>query len=104
MLFLFENIKKEEANNFVLEQLQKLTVNKQALEQMKRRWIFSSLRVFNRPSSIMTQLLHYSLKNDSYFDVIDAIESLTLEDLQQAKDNLETLTSVVEVTKKNELD
>ncbi len=104
VLFLFENIKKEEANNFVLEQLQKLTVNKQALEQMKRRWIFSSLRVFNRPSSIMTQLLHYSLKNDSYFDVIDAIESLTLEDLQQAKDNLETLTSVVEVTKKNELD
>lgn len=103
VLFLFENIDPNQAREFVVTQLSKITPTMATLEQIKRRYFFSSLRVFNRPTSIMTQLMHYHLKGASYFDVLEAIDSLTLEDLNNAKDQLDNATSVVEIKKSSNL-
>jgi predicted Zn-dependent peptidase len=100
VMFLFENINPAEASEFVVNQLDLIQVDMNLLTQLKRRWLFSSLRVFNRPTSIMSQILHYKLKGIRYFDVLEAINGLTLEDLKKAQVQLkQTLTSVVEVKK-----
>jgi predicted Zn-dependent peptidase len=46
----------------------------------------------------MSQLLHYKLKGIQYFDVLEAINELTIEDLEAAKLQLQQqYTSVVEI-------
>lgn len=98
VLFLFENIDPKEASDFVIKQLHAITPDEDSLKQLKRRWLFSNLRVFNRPTSIMSQLLHYQLKGLRYFDLLDVINQLTLDDLKQVKQELlQTSTSVVEI-------
>ncbi len=104
VLFLFENMEPNQAKEFVMSQIARMTPTMATLEQIKRRYFFSSLRVFNRPTSIMTQLMHYHLKKASYFDVLETIDSLTLDDLNDAKNQLIGLTSVVEIKKKSNLD
>lgn len=100
VLFLFEHIDPQKAGDFIINQLKKITINMNVLEQLKRRWLFSSLRVFNRPTSIMSQLLHYKLKGMSYFDVLDAINELTLDDLENAQQQLkQSKVSIVEIKK-----
>lgn len=100
VLFLFENIKPSEASAFVVEQLHSIKVDVGVLTQLKRRWLFSSLRVFNRPTSIMSQLLHYKLKGLQYFDVLEAINELTIDDLNIAKQSLQQQnTSTIEIKK-----
>jgi predicted Zn-dependent peptidase len=88
VLFLFEHINTTDAATFITEQMPLITPTQETLEQLKRRYFFSNLRVFNRPTSMMTQLLHYKLDDLSYFDVLDVIQSLTLDDLIEAKSAL----------------
>ncbi len=88
VLFLFENIQTNHAAAFINEQMRQITPTQETLEQLKRRYFFSNLRVFNRPTSMMTQLLHYKLDDLSYFDVLDVIQSLTLDDLINAQSAL----------------
>lgn len=104
VLFLFENIEPEAASDFVIQQLNLIQVDINLLTQLKRRWLFSSLRVFNRPTSIMSQLMHYKLKGIQYFDVLEAINGLTVEDLNAAQKQLQQqFTSVIEIKKDSNL-
>ncbi len=98
VLFLFESITPTDAATFITEQMHQITPTQQTLDQLKKRYFFSNLRVFNRPTSIMTQLLHYKLEKLSYFDVLDVIQSLTLKDLLEAKTLLvDQALAIVEV-------
>ena len=85
VLFLLENITTTDASAFITEQMHQIKPTQETLDQLKRRYFFSNLRVFNRPTSMMTQLLHYKLDDLSYFDVLNVIQALTLDDLINAQ-------------------
>lgn len=97
VLFLFENIDHHDARAFVIRELQKLSITQAQLEQLKKRWFFASLRVFNNPSSIMLRLLHYHLKTRSYFDLLHILNDLSLADVKAAQRFLADVVHVTEI-------
>ena len=97
ILFLFENIEPMQAKAFIQVQMQLLKADLKTLEQLKKRWLFTNLRVFNNPSSIMIQLVHYQLKSSSYFDVLHTINHLELKDIEAASGFISKRAHVVEI-------
>ena len=86
-----------QAKAFIQVQMQLLKADLKTLEQLKKRWLFTNLRVFNNPSSIMIQLVHYQLKSSSYFDVLHTINHLELKDIEAASGFISKRAHVVEI-------
>lgn len=68
----------------LLQAKEKGTITAQGLERAKKKKIGAFLRSINSPEYIANQFTRYAFNEMNLFDVVPALESLTLEEVEQA--------------------
>ena len=74
----------EELKNILLEARNGKIVTEEKLESVRRKKIGAFLRSLNSPESIANQFTRYAFNNMELFDVVNALETITFNDVQKA--------------------
>ena len=74
----------EKLKNILLEARSGKIITEERLESVRRKKIGAFLRSLNSPESIANQFTRYAFNNMELFDVVNALETITLNDVQKA--------------------
>ena len=74
----------EELKNILIEANNGEIITEERLESVRRKKIGAFLRSLNSPESIANQFTRYAFNNMELFDVVNALETITFNDVQKA--------------------
>ncbi|WP_394583690.1 EF-P 5-aminopentanol modification-associated protein YfmH [Cytobacillus firmus] len=78
----------ETLQNMLLDAREKGTISQETLDRTKKKKIGAFLRAVNSPEYIANQFTRYAFNEMDLFDVVPTLESITLEDVENAAGNL----------------
>ena len=70
------------------ETLKNVDLDEVTLNQLKRRYLGMSLKALNKPSSLSKQLIRYALNDLDFFDVLGLFQSMSMNDIDMAKQHI----------------
>lgn len=86
--FLCEHEHLDEVFNWIETTLQSVDLDEVTLNQLKRRYLGMSLKALNKPSSLSKQLIRYALNDLDFFDVLGLFQTMSMEDIEIAKQHI----------------
>ena len=78
----------ETLQKMLLDAREKGTISQETLDRTKKKKIGAFLRAVNSPEYIANQFTRYAFNDMDLFDVVPTLESITLEDVENAAGNL----------------
>lgn len=86
--FLCEHDNLDEVFNWIEATLKSVDLDEVTLNQLKRRYLGMSLKALNKPSSLSKQLIRYALNDLDFFDVLALFQSMSMSDIEIAKQHI----------------
>jgi len=78
----------EEISNYLLTSRSELPISEDILSRTKKKKIGSFLRSLNSPEYIANSFTRYAFHDSSLFEIVPVLESITLQDVQEAAKQL----------------
>jgi predicted Zn-dependent peptidase len=86
--FIMEHDELDMVFDWLSQSLKHVSLDETTLNQLKRRYLGMSLKALNKPSSLSKQMIRYALNDLDFFDVLNLFQSMSMKDIEEARQHL----------------
>jgi predicted Zn-dependent peptidase len=83
--FIMEHDHLDVVFDWLMNSLKEVSLDEVTFNQLKRRYLGMSLKALNKPSSLSKQMIRYALNDLDFFDVLNLFQSMSMNDIEEAR-------------------